>query len=203
MVLSLNTMLNSYDDAIWNQIQTSLDRLNSDYEKRSKILADIQATYTKICATFRNHQRIQQPPICQIQAKSTSAFPPLNNDSTKSAAENSIITDFRFWNSDQEYQIAKSTTAKASESARNPEITEEVHIKGEEGDSSNFKFTVQPQLQTKSTEMADQAIIQHSSLSICNYYDAVPPFQQQQQPSCLNSTLIDAEKKKKQQIWLK
>ena len=91
-MLLLNTMPNSYDDAIWNQIQTSLDRLNSDYEKRSKILAYIQATCTKICATFRNHQRLQQPPICQIQAKSTSAFSPLNNDSTAPEANNSTLT---------------------------------------------------------------------------------------------------------------
>ncbi|XP_057763106.1 uncharacterized protein LOC130982967 [Arachis stenosperma] len=195
MVLSLRAMSNSHDDAIWDQIQTSLESLNSDYEKRSKILAEIQATCTKICATLNNHQRLQQPPIFQFQAKSNSEFPLLSNNSTKLATENSIITDLRFWNSDPEYQIAEleSTTAKASESARNPEITEEVHIKGEEGDSSDFKFTFQPQQQTKSTQVADRAIIQHSSLSICNYYDAVSPFQQQQQTSCLNSTLIDAE----------
>ncbi|QHN77087.1 uncharacterized protein DS421_19g649600 [Arachis hypogaea] len=195
MVLSLNTMPNSYDDTIWDQIQTNLARLNSNYEKRSKMLAEIQATCTKICATLQSHQRLQQPPIFQFQAKSNSEVPLLSNNSTKLAAENAIITDLRFWNSDPKYQSAEVeyTTAKASESVRNPEIIEEVHIKGEEGDSSDFKFTVQPQQQTKSTEVADWAIIQHSSLSICNYYDAVPPFQQQQQTSCLNSTLIDAE----------
>ncbi|XP_020971672.1 uncharacterized protein LOC110268906 [Arachis ipaensis] len=166
MVLSLNTMPNSYDDAIWDQIQTqtSLDRLNSDYEKPSKILADIQATCTKICTTWRNHQRLQQPPICQIQAKSTSAFPPLNNDSTALEANNSTLPALQFQNSASDYEKAALENAATNF----PEFNmTPVHTKEEdEAEESDFCFLVQPQQQAKSTETPDQATIQRSPVSI-------------------------------------
>ncbi|QHN79621.1 uncharacterized protein DS421_19g671520 [Arachis hypogaea] len=192
MVLSLNTMPNSSEDAIWEQIQTNLDRLNSNYENGSKILAHIQATCTKICATLRNHQRFQQSPICQIQAKSTSAFPPLNNDSTALEANNSTLTALQFQNLASDYEKAALENAATNF----PEFTmTPVHTKvEEEAEESDFCFLVQPQQQqAKSTENPDQAIIQQSSLSICNY-KAITQFQQQQRNSFLNSNIIDAEK---------
>ncbi|KAL1359224.1 hypothetical protein AAHE18_04G093000 [Arachis hypogaea] len=69
MVLSLNTIPNSHGNSsnlIWDQIQTSLDHLNSNYQERTKMLEDIQVTCNKICATLRIHQRLQQPPMFQI-----------------------------------------------------------------------------------------------------------------------------------------
>ncbi|QHO29341.1 uncharacterized protein DS421_8g224380 [Arachis hypogaea] len=110
MVLSLNTMPNSYDDTIWDQIQSSLDRLNSDYEKRSKILAEIQATCTKICATLHNHQQLQQPPIFQIQAKSESHLHLLHKNSTNPAADISSLPILQVQTLESDYTEPGSAT---------------------------------------------------------------------------------------------
>ncbi|QHN98134.1 uncharacterized protein DS421_18g633440 [Arachis hypogaea] len=211
MVPSLNTMPNSYDDAIWDQIQTSLDRLNSDCEKRSKILAEIQETCNKIgaivtkriygetdCAlTAEISTKIQkqQHLILQIQAKSTSAFQPINNNSTSPEANNSTITALQFQNSASDYENAALMNAATNFSEFNMTL---VHTEEEEeAEELGFCFLVQPQQQeAKSTKTLDQATIQHSPVSICNYTEAVTQFQQQRQNSCQNSKMIDAEEEK-------